>query len=268
MACWALAAVGVTFLNSVYVVVLKCIIHKFFSHAIIIIPALENGTTKCREKTCKTNATEAEAMDSSSHTSHHPGRLLCSVLYKPCFQPIGPTNGGIAPTSPLLFSNSPSELDTNFATLHPPTNISPIPNLDISQLQNINDSDCHVASNVVIGDVDTDLIEMDLYDTYRKKDGEQYSTEYLHKCRDKLRIKVQQDRVKLIELQRKNMELKLESKREKERIRKYYETIAFGRSRTGKIVRSAMGTSSAAGKRKIVKELKTLYSVGHDSLYQ
>ena len=62
------------------------------------------------------------------------------------------------------------------------------------------------------------------------------------------------------------MELKLESKREKERIRKYYETIAFGRSRTGKIVRSAMGTSSAAGK--ILKELKTLYSVGHDSLYQ
>ena len=69
-----------------------------------------------------------------------------------------------------------------------------------------------------------------------------YSTNYLHKCRDTLKIKVQEDRVKLNELQRKNMELKLESEREKDRIRKYYETIAFGRSRTGKIVRSAMGT--------------------------
>ena len=62
------------------------------------------------------------------------------------------------------------------------------------------------------------------------------------------------------------MELKLESEREKERIGKYYETIAFGRSRTGKIVRSAIGTSNAAGK--IVKELKTLYSVDQDNLYQ
>ena len=93
---------------------------------------------------------------------------------------LGPTNGGTAPTSPLLFSNSPSEVDNNSETLHPPTYIRPIRNLDFSQLQQINDADSHVASNVIIGDVDTDLIEMDLYDTYRKEDGEPYSTDYLH----------------------------------------------------------------------------------------
>ena len=86
---------------------------------------------------------------------------------------------------------------------------------------------------------------MDLYDLYRKEDGKGYSNEYLHKCRNKLRRKV---RIKINELQRQIIELKSESEHEKKRIRMFYETIAFGRSRSGRIVQSALGTSSAAGK--------------------
>ena len=33
---------------------------------------------------------------------------------------------------------------------------------------------------------DTDLIEMDHYDAYRKEDGELYTNEYLLKCKEKL----------------------------------------------------------------------------------
>ena len=103
---------------------------------------------------------------------------------------------------------------------------------------------------------------MNLYDIYRRDDGEPHSTEYLLKCTAKLRKKVKQDRLKLSELQALNMKIRLENK-EEERIRTFYVTIAFGRSRTGLLVRTAMGTSSAAGK--IVKELKALYSVEQDS---
>ena len=49
------------------------------------------------------------------------------------------------------------------------------------------------------------------------------------------------------------LKLKLENEQERERIRKFYDTISFGRSRTGRIVRAAMGTSSTAGK--IIEEL-------------
>ena len=74
-----------------------------------------------------------------------------------------------------------------------------------------------------IGNVDTDLIEMNLYDIYRRDDGETYSTEYLLKCTAKLRKKVEQDRLKLSELQALNMKIRLENKEEKERIRTFYE---------------------------------------------
>ena len=50
-----------------------------------------------------------------------------------------------------------------------------------------------------------------------------------------------------------------------ERLRKYYETIAFGQSRTGLMVRSAMGTSSAA--EKIINELKQMYNVTAEDNY-
>ena len=116
-----------------------------------------------------------------------------------------------------------------------------------------------------IGDDDTDLIEMSLYDDYRKDDGRPYTNHYLKQCTEKLRSKVEQYRAKICELEKENMKMKLEHKEERERIRNYYDTIAFGKSRSGQLVRMSMGTSSAAGK--IIEELKTLYSVEQDYKY-
>ena len=118
-------------------------------------------------------------------------------------------------------------------------------------------------STSCMGDVDTDVMEMSLYDSYRKLDGEQYTPRYLFKCREKLMIKVKQYRAHIHDLKREVAKVKLESNEEKERLRKYYEVIAFGKSRSGKIVRDAMGTAHAAGK--IIQELKALYSVENDS---
>ena len=178
------------------------------------------------------------------------------------------------PTSPLLFSDPPVNVDNDSGVVRP-TN-RPTPSTSISNTLSshpINDDEMSIPPRIctckdatgTIGNVDTDLIEMNLYDIYRRDDGEPYSTEYLLKCTAKLRKKVEQDRLKLSELQALNMKIRLENKEEKERIRTFYETIAFGRSRTGLLVRTAMGTSSAAGK--IVKELKALYSVEQDSYY-
>ena len=141
------------------------------------------------------------------------------------------------PTSPLLFSDPAFNFDNE-------TPQAPTPSFS-HQSSNPGSSHDTNLQNSTIGDVDTDLIEMDLYDLYRKEDGKGYSNEYLHKCRNKLRRKV---RIKINELQRQIIELKSESEHEKKRIRMFYETIAFGRSRSGRIVQSALGTSSAAGK--------------------
>ena len=48
-----------------------------------------------------------------------------------------------------------------------------------------------------MGDADTDLIEMDLYNMYRHEDGEPLSYEYLQKCNDKLRRRVSQDKYRI-----------------------------------------------------------------------
>ena len=100
----------------------------------------------------------------------------------------------------------------------------------------------------MVGDRDMDLIEMELYDNYRRSDGEPYPTEYLLKCRKKLKTKLHKCSEKINPLELKISKINLEHKQERERLRKYYETIAFGQSRTGLMVRSAMGTSSAAEK--------------------
>jgi len=47
-------------------------------------------------------------------------------------------------------------------------------------------------------------------------------------------------------LRKENLKIRLETKNEKERIRESYETIALGQSRSGIMVREAMGSSGAA----------------------
>ena len=107
-----------------------------------------------------------------------------------------------------------------------------------------------------IGDVDVDVMEMSLYDDYRQIDGELYSNAYLYKCRQKLMMKTREYKARVHELEKEVTCVKLASKEENERIR---EVIAFGKSRSGKVVQSAMGTSRAAGK--IIKELEKMCSV-------
>ena len=214
---------------------------------------------KLRRKTSKSHLHISEYLSSDSNPTSH------NTMDSPNVD---------VPTSPLLFSDPPVIVDNDSRVVrptNPPTPSTPISNTLSSHP--INDDETSTPSHIctckdatcTIGNVDTDLIEMNLYDIYRRDDGEPYSTEYLLKCTAKLRKKVEQDRLKLSELQALNMKITLENKEERERIRKFYETIAFGRSRTGLLVRTAMGTSTAAGK--IFKELKALYSVEQDSNY-
>ena len=114
-----------------------------------------------------------------------------------------------------------------------------------------------------MGGVDTDLVEMTLYDDYGSLDGESSTPEYLLKCRRKLMVKVSEFKSKITELQKEVHRIKLASKEENERIRKFYEVIAYGKSRAGQMVRSAMGTTTDASK--IIKKLEELYSVSYDS---
>ena len=117
-------------------------------------------------------------------------------------------------------------------------------------------------SELHMGDVDTEVVEMVVYDGYRQIDGESYTPGYLFKCRERLMTKVQQYRSRIHKLEREIAHVKSKNNEEKERLRKYYETIAFAKSRSGRMVRSAMGTAKGAGK--IIREMEALYSVEND----
>ena len=114
-----------------------------------------------------------------------------------------------------------------------------------------------------MGGADTDLLEMALYDDYRLLDGESSTPNYLSRCQQKLMTKVKESKTTINELEKEVDRVRLEKKEENERIRKYYEVIAYGKSRSGQMVRSAMGTAPAAAK--IIKDLKELYSVSYNS---
>ena len=119
--------------------------------------------------------------------------------------------------------------------------------------------------NMRMADVDTDVVEMVIYDDYRQVDGQPYPPAYLLKCREKLMSKVKQYRSRIHELEREVAHVKSKSNEEKERLRQFYETIAFAKSRSGRMVRSAMGTASTAGK--IVRQMEAMYSIENDSNY-
>ena len=148
-------------------------------------------------------------------------------------------------TSPLLFSDGSSSTLGN------------------DQISTHGDSKDNVSSRPsALGDADTDLIEMELYDLYREDDGQPHTVEYLQKCNGKLRAKVKEDKIIINRLQRQNMKMKADKKDEVERIRCFYEAIAFGQSRAGTIMRTALGTSSRA--QNISKKMRKLYSVDQD----
>ena len=72
-------------------------------------------------------------------------------------------------------------------------------------------STCNV-SNSALGDADTDLLEMELYDLYREEDGELHTVGYLQKCNEKLRTKVCEDKIMINRLQRENVKMKADKK--------------------------------------------------------
>ena len=77
--------------------------------------------------------------------------------------------------------------------------------------------------------------------------------------------KVKQYRSRIHELEKEVAQVKSKSNEEKERLRKYYETIAFAKSRSGRMVRSAMGTANTAGK--IIRQMEAIFSVENDCNY-
>ena len=111
--------------------------------------------------------------------------------------------------------------------------------------------------------MDIDVIDMALYDSYRQIDGEPHSQEHL-KCRMKLVQRVKRYKEQINYLQEQRIRDELRHKQEKERHRKFYDTIAFAQSRTGRMVRSAMVTTNAA--KEIMEELKSLYTTNTYSL--
>ena len=108
-----------------------------------------------------------------------------------------------------------------------------------------------------IGGADTDLIEMGLYDNFREQDGKPLSQKYLMKCRTLLVSKVQRSNETINKLQRELEKVKMESKEENERIRKYYEVVAYGYSRAGRMVQSAQ--CSAPSAETVIKDLERIY---------
>ena len=126
---------------------------------------------------------------------------------------------------------------------------------------NLEDDQDPRESNLRIGDIDTDVVEMVVYDDYRQNDGESHTPRYLFKCRETLMTKVQQYRSQIYKLEREIADVKFKSNDEKERLWKYYETIAFAKSRSGRMVQSAMGTE------RIIREMEALYSVESDINY-
>ena len=93
---------------------------------------------------------------------------------------------------------------------------------------------------------DTDVMHMKLEDFYQQWDDRDYTHGYLLECRQQLIRKVESYRYKIEKLQTEKAELTLKHRKEIEEIRNFYQNIAYGTSRSGKIVKKAMSTSDSA----------------------
>ena len=94
---------------------------------------------------------------------------------------------------------------------------------------------------------DTDVMHMKLEDFYQQwEDSNEYTHGYLLECRQQLMKKVKSYHCKIEELQTEKAELVVKHRKEIEEIRTFYQNIAYGTSRSGRIVKKAMSTSDAA----------------------
>ena len=101
--------------------------------------------------------------------------------------------------------------------------------------------------------VDLDVVEM----TVANPDSEEFTYEYLQDCRKKLMLKVNAYRSELESLRLDKAKMAFKHRSQIDRIRSFYQTIAFATTRTGKIVKTAMESSSTAAN--IMKELESTY---------
>ena len=109
-----------------------------------------------------------------------------------------------------------------------------------------------------IGDQDLELLEMRIYDSYRQEDGAPHSYEYLLDCRKNIMRKLHSCKKEVNDLQKEKLEAQVKHREEIKRIRQFYEVIAFAKSRSGKIVRSAMGTSAAAVE--VIRDMNSMFN--------
>ena len=106
--------------------------------------------------------------------------------------------------------------------------------------------------------VDLAAEELRLEDELKDRDVE-YTYEYLSNCRQKLRTRLEHCHQKLEEAKSINVKQNFQHRREIENIQHFYQTIAYAKSRTGRLVRSARLSSSAAAA--VMKELEIDYGM-------
>ena len=91
--------------------------------------------------------------------------------------------------------------------------------------------DSHVSSGGIanrtsvteIGDADLELLEMNIYDSYRQEYGAPSSYKYLLECREKPMTKLHSCRKQVHALQKEKSEAQLQHREELKRIRQFYE---------------------------------------------
>ena len=89
--------------------------------------------------------------------------------------------------------------------------------------------------------------------------GEPFTLKYLINCRKLLIAKVEKSNETISKLEREVEKVKLESKEENKRIRQYYRVVAYGHSRPGRIVRSAMSSAEK------IRDLGQMFSASNNS---
>ena len=93
--------------------------------------------------------------------------------------------------------------------------------------------------------LNAELVNSDRTGVYACTD-QSYSHKYLLDCRAKLMRKLQSCRELIEVLKNEKSENEIRHRKEIKTIRQFYDVISFARSRTGRMVRSALGTSPAA----------------------
>lgn len=84
---------------------------------------------------------------------------------------------------------------------------------------------------------DTDVVHMRLEDFYQQwEDGNEFSANYLQECRQQLIQKVEEYRRTIEALKTEKAKVALQHRKEIEEIRKFYQHLAYGTSRSGGIV--------------------------------